>query len=185
MIDCLKYWFAITEIKLTADQLTFLAIVIALSAYLATVRLFLIARLGDLADKQSDLNDERRVLEYKKTDLSQIKDATQDPARKRSYEKTLGRLSETSIRHDELSERYRTKQKEAQRNLLLLLLADIPMTLSAVLLGLKILYFRTSSSFMPASIVLFTFAGIALFLSHIRAWVETVLKYVTSRKAQH
>lgn len=101
-----------------ADLLTLLAIIIALSAYLATVRLFAIDRLTQLA---GDLQ----------------------------------------------------KRKKVHRNLRLLFVADAPMTVSAVFLGIYILYSNAPSCFLPTSIYLFTFAGLMLLIYHIYAWIKS------------
>src|SRR5271155_1734687 len=95
-----------------ADLLTLLAIIIALSAYLATVRLFMIDRLTKLKEKTTQLDENLK------------------------------------------------KAKRIRKGLLVLLLADVPMTLSAVLLGIYILYSNAPSSFLRKSICLFTFAGL-------------------------
>ena len=101
----------------TADLLGLLAIVIALSAYLAAVRLFAIGAIKEAS------NDEKRKIKTK-----------------------LGWL----------------------------VLADAPMTVSAVLLGLYTLWAPMPHWMLLTGIALFTFAGLMLLFFHTIAWMKSL-----------
>src|SRR5271154_7482843 len=103
--------FSINQME-RADLLTLLAIIIALSAYLATVRLFMIDRLTQLKERKTQLEEDSA----KRT--TQIEE---NPAKRTTQ------IEENS-----------KKTKSTRRGLLALLLADVPMTVSAVLLGIYI-----------------------------------------------
>src|ERR1700733_16156237 len=96
----------------TSDLLALLAIVIALSAYLATIRLFAIETI-----REKDAEGRRRI----------------------------------------------------HRDLRKLLLADIPMTMSAISLGIHALFW-VSDWFLWAGVLLFVLAGSVLFVFHMIAW---------------
>jgi hypothetical protein len=162
MMSCLHYLLAVRDIK-PADQLTLLAVLIALSAYLATVRLFAIDKRHQLNERLSDLEEKQEDLENNQNQLSQQR----YDQRKRRYSEGLRTIKE--------------RRSDISFNLLLLLIADVPMTLSAVLLGLYVLYEHAPSSFLPWSAYLFTFAGLALLSFHIGAWSVTLSKFRRDR----
>lgn len=100
----------------TSDLLALLAIVIALSAYLATIRLFAIETI-----REKDAEGRRRI----------------------------------------------------HRDLRKLLLADIPMTMSAISLGIHALFW-VSDWFLWAGVLLFVLAGSVLFVFHMIAWKKSL-----------
>ena len=111
-------------------SLTFFTILVALSAYLASVRLVAIARLGELNDPETDKPEVR-------------------------------------------AERIRAQRAKIKRNLRWLTVADIPMVLAALLLGLHVFYFWPAWT-LHGSFYLFTFAGLALLASHGFAWWRSI-----------
>jgi hypothetical protein len=100
----------------TSDLLALLAIVIALSAYLATIRLFAIETI-----RKKDADGRRRI----------------------------------------------------HRDLRKLLLADIPMTMSAVFLGVHALFW-VPDWVLWVGLSLFVVAGSVLFVFHIFAWIRSL-----------
>jgi uncharacterized membrane protein (DUF106 family) len=131
-----------------ADLLTLLAIIIALSAYLATVRLFALDRLTKLKEGLENISN-------------QLDENLE--------EREVGNLGKTKTR---LEERITIHLK-----LCLLLFADVPMTVSAVLLGIYILYGKPAC-FLRTSVILFTIAGLVLLFNHVYAWIKSIYAWI-------
>jgi hypothetical protein len=130
------------------DLFAFLTLIVAVSAYLATIRLFGIEKLRDLSEHQSRLN------------------------RSLTSASTGTELSEKGAELENAAK----KKKRVKRWLALLLVADAPMTISAVLLGCYIfgIFNHPSGSLrLKWSIFLFTWAGFALSAAHAYAWFRS------------
>jgi hypothetical protein len=119
----------------TGDKLTLLTLIVALSAYLASVRLVAIGRLVDLKGRVS-------------TDF---------------FDKRLNTPANADVER---------RSNDIKVGLKLLTLADAPMIVSGLLLGLHIFYGLPDAS-LRWSIYFFTFGGLALVGLHAHAWKRT------------
>jgi hypothetical protein len=147
VIDCIQYWFPIHVLE-TADRLTLLAVVIALSAYLATIRLFAVDKRGKLRERLEEIEGE-----LADPNLT-------DPAKRTRLTNAMQEIE--------------NRRENIRFKLRLLIIPDIFMVSSAVLLGLATLYSKSYLWFLPAGVYSFTIAGIILLIMHISAWVATL-----------
>lgn len=121
LIESVSKLFATKTINPGADEFTLLAIIVALSAYLATVRHFLLERIA-----ASDEGESGRA-----------------PGRER-----------------------------IKRRLKILVIGDLPITASAVLVGLHSLY-SLPEGFLRVGIWCFTIGGLSLLVMHVASWKVT------------
>jgi hypothetical protein len=160
-----------------AVSLTVLSLFVALSAYLATVGFFLRQRVFDL-------DNEVEEIKIKLADPALKAPASQEKAKpgEEHIEATRASYTELETRHNKGI----TKTKRALR---LLPIADLPMIMAALLLGLH-LFFFLSTGWLRASIVFATFSAFVLVMQHGAQWFVTIrhvyketMKEVTQRRA--
>lgn len=144
-------WALNDEALDSAVSLTVLSLLVALSAYLAAVGLFMRERAANLGSLIDELDQKKIAAE------------------------TLPRLLELlSKQRDELWKR--KNRTETRRTLLGLL--DFLMIVAALLIGLHLFYFLPPQ-FLRASVVLVTFSGFSLVLLHLTPGFSLVLRYLT------